>query len=656
MKKIRILSLILIFALALSCAFSLSGCNILDDLGDVYLEKVDMLVEMNSNGDLEITEKWDVVVENDDIRNLYRTINLYDENTGVASRLKMLSVTDNQTGKRMQEVSLRADPAESDDKYVYENRFYTYARGEKEVEFGFFIPVMNKEKRSYTLRYTITNAITLYNDCAVMYYQPYSDEFTLAIKELNARVLMPREANTTPDTLAYLHTDVVESSYSVNDGDITFSATKFYHGDMIEMRVLFPTDMVPVGEKKIDENKRESIIAEETAWYEAHLKKQKTGEILTILFSVLGGLLVLLGAFSIYYFKKIYVKVKGEYPPFVREIPEGERPAAMAHFFYHYKWGTQKKKNRGNMISATILDLTRKGYLALEPDPEDKDDYTIRILDVYKVMKKALESYELSILNLLEDVSAYYDYRPFTMKEFKKYARGNAVRVNDAINYFLRESEAQKKSKVYVINKGITPSRVASLAVFSLIAGLFLFLAVDYATFLGLGMFIFAILLIIGRPNAKKLNADGEAKYMQAKGLEAFMLNFTNLAEHEIPKMLLWEEYMVFATMMGISEQVLKELKLKYPELLEKNNQNVTSDFYRNNSYLYFYLYMSRSSGDLGTTMNGAFDSVAKSVHSIVSAANAKKTAGKIGGGFGRGGGGFSGGGGGFGGGGGGAR
>ncbi len=653
MKKIRILSLILIVALSLTCLLSLSGCSILEDLGEVYLKKADIVVEIKENGDMEVTERWDVVVEDDDIRNLYRTVNLYKE-VGDPATLTNISVIDNDTGKVMTEVVLNRDPANnSQDKHLYPNRFYTYSRGGGEVELGFFIPVAHEEERSYTLRYTVNNAVTVYNDCAELYYQPYSDEFSLAIKEISAKIILPGGV-TTSDTLAWLHTETLESSYSVNDADVTFGATSFYTGDMFEMRTLFPTSMVSGSPNRVYEDKRESIVVQETAWYEEHLERLETERVLTIVFTVIGGLLVLLGAFSIYYFKKIYVKVKGEYPLIVREIPEGERPAQMAHFFYHYEWGTAKKKNRGNMLSATILDLTRRGYLALEPDPEDKDDYKIRVLDVYKVMKRVLEPYELSIFNLLEEVYGYYECRPFTMKEFKRYARANAVRVNDAINYFLKESGSLKRSKNYVINKGITPSRVAELAVFCLIAGMFLFLAVDYATFLGAGMFIFAILLIIGRPSAKKLNLDGEAKYMEAKGLEAFMRDFTNLAEHEIPKMILWEEYMVFATMMGISEKVLEALKLKYPELLEP--QNVTEDFYRTNSYLYFYVRMNNYGGDLGTNMNGAFNSVAQSVHSIVSASKVQSAGSKIGSSFGRSGGGFRGGGGGSFGGGGGAR
>ncbi len=658
-KKVKILCLTLVLALALSCAFSLASCNILGDYGEVYLDKVDLTVELKENGDVEVTERWDVTVDDDDVRNLYRTVNLYDANTKVSSNVKDFYVVDNDNNKRLTETGLTTDPSSSSsyDKYSHQNRYYVYPRSSTEVELGFFIPVMNEESRSYTLHYTLTNVVSVYDDCAVLYYMPYSTDFELAIKEFTGKVILPKNAQISEDTKAYFHTEISDSTYEVKADEIVFGANKFYNGDSLEYRIVMDSELFSSSTKVISGAKRQSVIDEENAWYEEYQQKLHREETWTIVFTVIGGLLVLLGVFSIYYFKKIYPKVKGEYPPYVRAIPEteGSRAAEMAHFFYHYEFGTNKKKNRGNMISATVLDLTRRGYLALAPDPDNPDDYTIEVIFVEKYMRRVLANWEESIYNLLRDVSVYYEGRPFTMKEFQKYARANAVRVNDAINYFLRESGAFKLKKHYEINKGITPNRVNSLAVFSLIAGLFIFLSAPLATYLGAGLFIFAILLIVGRPHAKKLNLDGEAKYMESKGLEAFMLDFSNLKEHEIPALILWEEYMVYATMMGISERVLAELKLKYPELREPTPVDVRS-YYRSRSYLYCYVALNNTGADLGTKMNGAFNTVAISTQNIIRAANAKNTAGKIGGSIGRSGGGFSGGGGGFGGGGGGAR
>ena len=43
------------------------------------------------------------------------------------------------------------------------------------------------------------------------------------------------------------------------------------------------------------------------------------------------------------------------------------------------------------------------------------------------------------------------------------------------------------------------------------------------------------------------------------------------LDEREVPELVLWEKYLVYATAFGIAEKVLKQLKVKYPELADDN-------------------------------------------------------------------------------------
>ena len=50
-------------------------------------------------------------------------------------------------------------------------------------------------------------------------------------------------------------------------------------------------------------------------------------------------------------------------------------------------------------------------------------------------------------------------------------------------------------------------------------------------------------------------------------GLKKYMEDFSLLNEREVPDLKLWEKYLVFATAFGIADKVLKQLKIKYPEL-----------------------------------------------------------------------------------------
>ena len=146
-------------------------------------------------------------------------------------------------------------------------------------------------------------------------------------------------------------------------------------------------------------------------------------------------------------------------------------------------------------------------------------------------------------------------------------------------------------------------------------------------------------------PKVPSLNSKGIAKHAEAHALKRFMLEFSNLKEYEIPQLQLWEEYMVYATMMGISERVLKELKAVYPELSDPASFEPGGIFAR--SYLFTYFALSSLRGgmfDIGSHINNTVSAINNTVNAVK--AGSGRSRGGFGG-FGRGGGGFRGGGGG---------
>ena len=102
------------------------------------------------------------------------------------------------------------------------------------------------------------------------------------------------------------------------------------------------------------------------------------------------------------------------------------------------------------------------------------------------------------------------------------------------------------------------------------------------------------------------------------KGLKKYMEEFSLLKEKEVPEIILWEKFLVYATVFGISDKVLKQLKIVYPDL-----DNMIQD----GTYPYMYLM-------INTDFSHSFVSV---VSSSMSSAYSSATGG---------GGGFSGGGG----------
>ncbi|MBQ8178815.1 MAG: DUF2207 domain-containing protein [Clostridia bacterium] len=653
MSKSKLILLILVLTLALTCALSLVSCEI---KGNEYLTKADVVVEMLSNGDIRVHETWNVRVNSDSIRNLYRELDLYDSNTKVTSELKDFAVRDNLTGEYLTYTTSLKDP-EEDDNASLDHHSYVYARGSKKVEIGCYFEPSSNTDLSYTFSYTLTNYVKVYADTAVLYYQPYSTDFSLYADEIAIKVLLPDATPTDDTTLGWLHTEVADSSYEVKADAIYFNSKKVDSGNSTEIRVLAPKELFTEVQTTYGENKRQAIIQEETEWYNSYQAELKRNQAWAVGGLVGGCVLVAIGIALVVYFKVFFPKVKGEYPPYVREIPTGTTSTQMAHFYYHYDGTLKKQKNRGNVLSAILMELARRGFIVLEPSERNPDDFTIDLEEVPSAKFSELSSHEKLFYDLIKEVRLAY-VNPISMGDFEAYAKDHASKVNHVIDSVIKASGKQYHQRDNFKMSSLKPQTLLGVGMICIVVGFMMFLVSELLNYFGLGLSVFGILLMVGAPKVNKLSAKGEAKYMEAKGLESFMLEFSNLKEHEIPALILWEEYMVYATMMGISERVLQELKLKYPVLLEE--QEVTRGYYRSRSYLFFYVHMNhRHHGtfDLGSSLNRSLGNISTTSHHIVQAAKAQASASKMGGsGFGRGGGGFRGGGGGFGGGGGGAR
>lgn len=76
----------------------------------------------------------------------------------------------------------------------------------------------------------------------------------------------------------------------------------------------------------------------------------------------------------------------------------------------------------------------------------------------------------------------------------------------------------------------------------------------------------------------KDLSDKGKEELAQVMGLKKYLEEFTLIAEREITETVIWKEYMIYATLFGIADKVMKQLEQVYPERLpelQSYNRNV---------------------------------------------------------------------------------
>ena len=164
------------------------------------------------------------------------------------------------------------------------------------------------------------------------------------------------------------------------------------------------------------------------------------------------------------------------------------------------------------------------------------------------------------------------------------------------------------------------------------------------APFFGLASLIIGVILISIINTMKKRNTYGSTEYKKWLAMKNFMNDFGNLDEKELPEIVLWEKYLVYATVLGCADKLQKTMEVKLKDMNLDMNDTFSDILLMN------------------TINNTITRAVVSSHSSAVSAKTAHDYASSSGGGGGSwssgsgGGGGFSSGGGSFGGGGGGGR
>ena len=145
-----------------------------------------------------------------------------------------------------------------------------------------------------------------------------------------------------------------------------------------------------------------------------------------------------------------------------------------------------------------------------------------------------------------------------------------------------------------------------------------------------------SLILMIYSITVKRRSRYGVEQYKMWKAFRNFLKHFSRLDKAEIPSVVIWEHYLVYAISLGVAKEVIKQLKMVFRD----------EDFHnRSLTYMYYGYYGSKMNHL--DAVNHVTDSVLKTTQSTYSQAMSKLSSSSgSGGGFSGGGGGGGGGGG----------
>ena len=607
-KKKRSIFCLLLLLLALS-TLSLTACDAEDDyarITDVEYKAV-VMDEPDNNGKIIITERLTYDIHAASEYNLFWELwrdlpeNYID---GLKVDYKINSV------KQIYPDGTEVIYEESDKlywddyDYVSENPYYGpgkwfHSEGPYDEELAqyecvlFYVDGLYREQVIFEIEYEMNNAAFKYNDCSELYVSLYSGETIEHLNSFKAEILFAKS-----DMPASGNYDVYAYGTNANDFPVLESADKnpgyytfYFELDKRDLQFkpfnqFIEFDLVSYGNSKhsftdyapdnyyTDDDVYDEVVASQKDFLDAP-SFYDTGKKVVFLISAILSALILTSAVR----KKNRIKEKYNfYKPevdydFFRDIPSDLDPNFAAAFVFCK--GDKPTDNSG-VYSALLLSLARKKYITLLEQAHNDVLIQLKAKDIapsetlcvseklyYNLLVRHAIGDQITMKVFQERVSADYDNTDSFAKSIK-----NAIpSIGTQEGYF-------QKSKYTEPKDSLTTS-----AILRIIFGGFIALFANLISFetrlelangafflFGITCVISAIYVCYNTKHLLLLTQRGEDEYAKWRGLYNFLNSDTLIHERTIVELPLWEQYLVYGTAFGLSEKVIKAIRLRCPE------------------------------------------------------------------------------------------
>ena len=369
---------------------------------------------------------------------------------------------------------------------------------------------------------------------------------------------------------------------------------KYKSKHFVEVRIAMPTYIFGNVDYTSYQDRLDDIIEEEAVWAEeANARRERKVNIAKIIIAVEIGILFTIFTVMILKVPKYMQKLKEvkKLNPvrkleYYRDLPDETATPTEAMFLLTKYVDTSKA------LSSTLLNLALKKQIEFT-----QKEKNINVMILNENIEQ-LEQDEQQVMKLLFKVKEDAKTDVFTMKQLEKYVQKHPTSITTIEKTFTKSAkenaEKKKKFNKEIEKKGINYQVKTFLYIFFMSMLIFTAIVpvIIISEFYVISKVTFAILItlyvtcaitmIINAILTSKLvsrhsgyTQEGLNEKEEWKAFKKYMLDFSLLNEKEVPHLILWERFLVFATAFGIAEKVIKQLKIKYPEL---SNPDTTSN------------------------------------------------------------------------------
>lgn len=636
-----LLALVFCAAIALCCALLPASAH----AKSYTMPKVDIEATATDAGDLQVTETRTFDFDGD-----FTAVWWYFNNLPAGAQIEIDSVEITANGKTTElssvpfQSSWRSSGGPGKTAYSFD--------GVEDAVYVFFD--LGDETADITLHYTVLNAVQVYSDTAELYWQFVGDGWAEDSENISLTLDLPIPSGADivkGETVSAWGHGPLDATVSIDDetGQITCQVPDLPAGSFAEIRVACdPAWFAAVTQKDpnahFDTARFDTIKNEEQAYAD-----QANQSRIVALVSLIIVVLVCLGLciWALWSFNRYGKELKPTFTEkYWRDVPvKGEQPAVIGRIM---RFNAESNDD----LTVTLLHLVNEGAVLINKASYEKpgllgsktvEDYYLSRAPGYEAKVKN-EIDRLAFDFLFETVGGGAE--SVWLSSIGEYAKEHPTEFSDKLADWQGEVTARTiNGKYFEAYSKAKQGQMATIGITAFVLIVIVSMLFDNFFLMIPGLIMMGVLLILSRFMDRRTQKGADA-YARCEALKRWLKDFSRLKERPVLDIKVWGEFLVYAYLFGIADEVIEELRDTVPELFVEDAAVAASSYY----VPWWYIYSSHAmmGNGMASFASSFTNSINTSMSEIASAAAGNfSSGGGFGGGFsGGGGGGFGGGGG----------
>ena len=418
------------------------------------------------------------------------------------------------------------------------------------------------DSKGYYIHYQIEDAIVIHNDIAELNWTFIGENFEDDLKDVKINVYLP---GVDQNIKAWLHGPLdgdIKINQNEEESSVCAVINSINKSTPVDIRMVFDKDLLPEATKSSNVDALGLILeVEEERAAEAN-KIRKAVNFINGYF-VIG--LLLFPIISIIFYRKVKKGPK----PTMKYIYYRDFPTDYDVYGVEY---IMTRQFSASSISGIILDYVRQKKLEVET-VESKSkfnktpNYIFRLAEGFRV-EDISNKIESELLDWL--INKIGNSRAVSLEQIKTWCEKNSSKGEKQFEKLKEFAKEMFEDKMYE-KKSNNFRGTAIYFGFSFHYAILYFIVCSYykiyqyctpCIFFILIFFIATIILaVIKRPSQYAVDERNKLK-----GLKKFMKDFGTFSEKELPEIILWERYLVYATVLGVARKLERTMRVKMPE------------------------------------------------------------------------------------------